>query len=233
MPTHLFAIGGGGYCGPQGGASRLLLEILRTTGKKFPKVCLIPTATGDKPETIHAFVEAFNHMGAHPNYLSLYHLPTKDLEDWVLDFDAIYTAGGNTKNLLALWKAWRLDTLLLQAWRRGVVISGASTGAICRFEQCSSDFIPGEFNPFEGLGTLKGSCCPHFEPASARRASYLEMVQDGRLRPGYGVPDRAALHYVDGELAETPIEPDAAGVYRVEPGPAGTPRETRLPSRTV
>ena len=233
MLTHLFASGGGGYCGPQGGPSRMLLEILRATGKKYPKVCLIPTASGDRPETIREFVEAFNSLGAHPNFLSLYRLPTRDLEAWVLDFDAIYISGGNTKNLLALWKAWNLETILLNAWRQGVVLSGSSAGAICWFEQCSSDFIPGEFNPLDGLGTLPGSCCPHFEPASVRRASYLEMVQSGRLKPGFGVSDRATLHYVDGALAETLVEGDAAGVFRVEPGPAGTPSATRLPSRTV
>jgi dipeptidase E len=233
MASHLFAIGGGGYCGPQGGPNRMFLEVLRTTGRKYPKICLIPTAGGDKPETVNEFVAAMNRMCAHPDFLALYHIPTRDLEDWVMDFDAVYVSGGNTRNLLALWKEWNLDRILINAWKRGVVISGASAGANCWFAQSSSDFIPGEFNPIAGLGVLKGSCCPHYSEEKGRRESYLKMVQDGSLQPGYGISDRAALHYVEGELKEALVEWDMAGVYYVLRDASGAAVETKMPARTV
>jgi len=125
MPAHLFTIGGCGYYGPKGGPNRMLLEVLKTTGKRFPKVCLVPTAGGDKPESVNEFVQVINRMGAHPNFLSLYAVPTRDLESWLMDFDAVYVSGGNTRNLLALWREWQLDTLLVKAMKAGVVVSGA------------------------------------------------------------------------------------------------------------
>jgi peptidase E len=233
MPAHLYVIGGGGYYGPKGGPNRMLLEILRTTGKRFPKVCLIPTATGDKPDTIREFVEVFNRLQAHPNFLSLYAVPTRDLESWLMDFDAVYISGGNTRNLQTLWREWELDKLLVRVMKAGVVVSGASAGANCWFEQSNSDFIPGEFNPIDGFGVLKGSCCPHYSDEKGRRASYLKMVEDNRILPGYGLGDRAALHYVDFEVREALIEWEEAGVFRVQSEADGKVSETRLPTRTV
>ena len=233
MTSHLFAIGGGGYYGPYGGPNRMMLEVLKTTGKKYPKICLIPTASGDRIEAINDFLHAMHRMTAHPNYLSLYAVPTRDIESYIHDFDAIYISGGNTRNLLALWKEWNLDQILLKAWKAGVVISGASAGANCWFEQSSSDFIPGEFNPIDGLGVFKGSFCPHYGEEKNRRGSYLEMVQSGKLKPGYAVSDRAAVHYVEGDFKEALIEWENAGVYEVKPTTGGAAHEQKLPARVV
>ena len=233
MPSHLFAIGGGGYSGPHGGPNRMLLEVLRTTGKRYPRICLIPTATGDKAETIHAFSDAMNRVGAHPNYLSLHSIPTRDLEGWLMDFDAVYISGGNTRNLISLWKTWELDRLLIKAMQAGVVISGASAGANCWFEVSSSDFIPGEFNPLPGLGLLKGSFCPHYSEEKGRRENFMTGVESGTYPAGYAATDRAAVHYVDGAVYEALIEWDEAAVYRVENGPDGKVMETKLAARTV
>ena len=233
MATHLYALGGGGYYGPKGGPNRMMQHILRATGKRYPKVCLVPTAGGDNAESIHTFVDCMNRMQAHPNFLALYHVPARDLEDFVLDFDAIYVSGGNTLNLLALWQAWQLDRILIKALERGVILFGASAGANCWYEQSSSDFVPGEFNPLKGLGLLPGSFCPHYSDEKGRRASYHAMIEDGRLPPGYGVSDRAALHYVDGKMNEVLLEWEEAAAFRVERDESGGIRETRLPARTV
>jgi len=233
MTSHLFAIGGGGYYGPQGGPNRMLLEVLRTTGKRFPKICLIPTASGDRPESILEFTQVFNRMPAHPNYLSLYAVPTRDIESFVMDFDAVFVSGGNTKNLMALWREWELDRILAKAWRAGVVISGTSAGANCWFEQSSSDYIPGEFNPIAGFGMMKGSCCPHYSDDKGRRASYIDMVKSQRIGSGYGISDRAAVHYVDGQMTEALVEHDLASVCHLHREADGSVSETRLPARNV
>ena len=38
------------------------------------------------------------------------------------------------RNLLAIWRAHRLDRLLTYAWQRGTVLAGLSAGAMCWFE---------------------------------------------------------------------------------------------------
>ncbi|MFC1582163.1 Type 1 glutamine amidotransferase-like domain-containing protein [Planctomycetota bacterium] len=215
MDTHILAIGGGGCYGPQGGPSKILRYFLDLTGKRFPKVCIIPTATGDSDQTVNEYVRGFNRLAAHPNYLSLYHIPTRDLEDFIMDFDAVYVSGGNTKNLLALWREWGLDEVLTDAWKAGIVMGGASAGGICWFEEGSTDSWPNEYNPLKALGILPGSFCPHFSDENKRRASYLQMVEEGQLSDGYGVSDRAALHYVNGELTHAVAEMEEAFVKRV------------------
>lgn len=233
MTSHLFAMGGGGFTGPKGGPSPMFKYILSHTGKKHPKVCLIPTATGDKRDTVTDFVYGMNRLQAHGNFLSLYSVPTPDLEDWIMDFDAVYVSGGNTLNLLALWKAWKLDQALKKAWQQGVVLFGGSAGAICWFEQGNSDFIADQFNPLDGLGWLPGSVCPHYGEEKGRRASYQGMVKEGRLKNGYGLSDRGVLHYVDGKLHEPLIEWEEAGVYRVEKTGPGEVVETKMAARLI
>ena len=151
MTTHILA-GGGGCYGAKGGPAPIMQYFLKLTRKRFPKVCLIPTALGDRPDTVRDFLYGFNNLGAHMDFLALYHVPTRDLEDFVLDFDAVFVSGGNTKNMLELWRAWGLDRILKKAWKHGVVMGGASAGGICWFEQGSSDFWPNEFNPLDGMG---------------------------------------------------------------------------------
>ena len=88
--THLFAMGGGSWTGPSGGPSPMWRHILAQTGKTHPKVCIIPTATGDRRETITDFVFGMHRLRAHPNFLSLYATPTDDLESWIMEFDAVF-----------------------------------------------------------------------------------------------------------------------------------------------
>ena len=41
--------------------------------------------------------------------------------------------------MLAVWKEWKLDKLLMKAYNRGVVLSGVSAGAICWFDKGVTD----------------------------------------------------------------------------------------------
>ena len=198
MTAHLITIGGGGFYGPEGGPNRMMLNMLNLTGRSRPRVCLIPTATADRPETIQAFMHFFIRLGAHPGFLSLYCVPCADIEGWLSEYDAIYISGGNTRNLLALWKAWDFDAILIRLMNAGKIIAGESAGANCWFETSNSDYIPSEYNPHPGLGHLKASVCPHFADKNGRRASYLKMIETGPVPAGYGISDRAALHFIDG-----------------------------------
>ena len=58
---------------------------------------------------------------------------TSDLADFVNAQDIIYVGGGNTANLLAMWRAHGLDELFRHAWSRGAILCGVSAGMICWF----------------------------------------------------------------------------------------------------
>lgn len=199
MKKQIIALGGGGFSMEPD--NPLLDEyILKQTDKRKPKVCFVGTASGDAEGYILKFYTSFLKLSCIPTHLSLFNLPTKDLEAFVLDQDVIYVGGGNTRSLMALWKEWKLDGYLRTAWENGVVLTGISAGSICWFEEGVSDFFPGELNKLQCLGFLKGSNCPHYDGEAGRRPAYHRLILSGKISEGVAAEDGVALHYVGTKL---------------------------------
>lgn len=196
---QIIAMGGGGFSMEP---DDLLLDhyILGAAGRKDPAVCFLPTASGDSADYIVRFYSTFSKLPCRPHHLSLFRQP-RDLKSAVEECDVIYVGGGNTRNMLAIWKSCGLDALLLEVWERGVVLCGLSAGAICWFE-CGHTDSAGTLNPMKCLGFLKGSCTPHYDGEGERRGSYHTFLESGELPAGYALDDGAAVHFVGGELAE-------------------------------
>jgi peptidase E len=196
---QIIAMGGGGFSMEP---DNLALDryVLAQTGKSQPKVCFLPTASGDAEGYVVNFYTAFTQLDCQPSHLFLFRLPTADLESFILEKDVIYVGGGNTRSMLALWREWGLDEILRTAWQNGVVLTGLSAGAICWFEQGVTDSVPGKLGPLDCLGLLPGSCCPHYDGETERRPAYHQLIADDDISPGYGIDDGAALHFVDQAL---------------------------------
>lgn len=226
-PRHIIAMGHGGFSMD---ANNLALDqyICAQTGKARPKVCFLPQASGEAAEYIINFYKAFTTLDAVPSHLSLFRPPTADLESFILEKDVIYVGGGNTKSMLALWRAWELDGILRKAWAQGVILAGLSAGAICWFEQGSTDSIPGRLSALACLGYLRGSCCPHYDGEAERRPSYHRLVASGEILPGYGIDEGAAMHFVGDELHAVVASHPNVAAYAVDVG-AGVVQERALP----
>src|ERR1700741_2500062 len=199
MKKQIIALGGGGFSTEP---DNPLLDqyILAQTNKRKPRVCFLATASGDAPGYIMKFYTAFLKLNCIPTHLSLFELPTKDLEVFILEQDVIYVGGGNTRSLLALWREWGLDVYLRTAWNKGTVMCGISAGSICWFDEGLSDFFPGELNRLKGLGFLKGSNCPHYDGEKNRRPAYHKLISRGEISAGVAAEDGVALHYVGAKL---------------------------------
>ena len=197
----------------------LLLDkyILGLVGKDSPKVCFVPTASGDSDKYIVKFYTSFTtKLPSIPSHLSLFNPPTADLRSFILDKDIIYVGGGNTKNLIALWKEWGLDSILKEAWEQGIVLCGLSAGSICWFSQGVTDSIPGKFTVLECLGFLPGSNCPHYDGESQRRPAYHQLLSTGKISPGYAADDGVGLHFVGDKLEKIVSSRPQAKAYRLE-----------------
>ncbi len=202
-----------------------------SSGRDRPRICLIPTASADDPALIADFERLFGPR-AEPRVLRLFARSDPDLRAVVLGQDAVYVTGGNTANLLALWRLHGLDIVLREAWNAGVVMAGMSAGAICWFEACTTDSFGLELRPLHGgLAILDGSLSPHYGGEAQRRPLFRRLIADGTVPPGYGVDDGAALVFYDRELAEVVASSRTAAAYRVEPDGAGGATETELPAR--
>src|SRR5262245_391658 len=114
MPRRILAIGGGTYSGVDRPLPKYLLEL---TGKKNPLVYFLPTAQGDAPPGIVRWYEVMNEFECRPRHLKFFDGTSgfKNVEEKLLTADAIYVGGGNTLNMLAVWKVHGVDKMLRKA----------------------------------------------------------------------------------------------------------------------
>ncbi|RLQ94213.1 Type 1 glutamine amidotransferase-like domain-containing protein [Falsibacillus albus] len=211
---QIIALGGGGFSMEP---DNPLLDkyILKQAGKEKPKICFVPTASGDADSYIQRFYDFFSQHQCSPSHLSLFKPPTRDLESFVLEKDIMYVGGGNTKNLLVLWKEWGLDGIMKKAWEQGIILAGISAGSLCWFEEGVTDSFGNGLEPITGLGLLKGSNCPHFDGETERRPAYHDLIQSEKLRPGYAADDGAALHFIEENLFKVVSSRPNALAYRM------------------
>src|SRR5947209_10308948 len=120
-------MGGGGFTMRER-APALDRYVLELTGRAVPRICFLPTASGDPAEQATRFLERFGHWSCEPSILSLFHLGRDRLDPvaHLLAQDAIYVGGGSMRNLLAVWREHEVDEAMRAAWRRGTVLAGLS-----------------------------------------------------------------------------------------------------------
>jgi peptidase E len=228
-PIQIVAMGGGGFTMEP---DNPLLDdyLLGLTGKAAPRVCFLPTASGDSAAYIESFYQAFAGR-AEPSHLSLFGRTVDDLVAFLSGHDVVYVGGGNTANLLAVWRVHRLDAALRAAGEAGTILAGLSAGALCWFGSGVTDSFGPRLAPLDGgLGFVSGSMCPHYDSDPTRRPTYQRLVAEGRLPDGVAADDGVALHFLGGALSAAVSSRPAAGAYRIER--AGTSaRETALPVR--
>lgn len=196
---HIVALGGGGFSDEP--ENPLLDEYILSLSKaERPKVCFIPTASGDAPDYLLAFYRAYAGFDCEATDLQLFRRTVGDIEAFLYAQDIVFIGGGNTANMLAIWRLHGVDRALVEAWKRGVVMSGVSAGAMCWFEGSVTDsFGEGLARLDDGLGVLEGSCCPHYDGEALREPVFKASITAG-LAGGFALDDGAAAHFVGTEL---------------------------------
>jgi dipeptidase E len=213
---QVVAFGGGGFSMESGNA---LLDdyVLATTGAERPKVCFLPTASGDADHYIVRFYRHFSAAICEPSHVSLFRRDcgAADPREHLLEQDLIYVGGGCVRSCLGTWRAHGLDDVLREAWARGIVMCGLSAGSLCWFEQGLTAFHGEQGLPVAGLGVLMGSNAVHYDKEPRRRPDYQAAIAAG-MAPGWAADDGAALHFVGQGLSRVIASRPNAGAYRVE-----------------
>ena len=195
---QIIAIGGGGF-GRNPNHRIIEKYILDQTESKCPNICFIPTASAeDKAYTVN-YYSAFTKLNCNPIHINFFQR-TPRLDSIINKQDIIYVGGGNTKSMLAVWREWKLDKLLVKAYNRGAILCGVSAGAICWFEQGITDSWASNLNIMECLSFIEGCYCPHYDGEKDRRPSVHKFILDGKIDSCYAVEDGAALHFKNEEL---------------------------------
>ena len=226
---NIVACGGGGF-----GVEPdwpLLEFILSLAGRAPARVCMVPTAGADNPAHVINFYRAASELGCRASDLPLFEHRGSDPREQLLDQDVIWVSGGNTANMLAVWRIHGVDRALQDAWDAGVVLAGSSAGMICWFEAGITDSFGPELSPLhDGLGFLAGSACPHYDGEERRAPVYRQAVETG-FPPGYAADDGVGLHFAGTELREA-VSARSGSAYRVE-SRNGRVIEEELPTRPL
>ena len=189
---NIVAIGGGGF-GRSLGSLEIEKYIVSLISKKRPKICFIPTASGDNSLYKLNFYRAFSKLDCITSHIDFFSR-TENLEEKILTQDIIYVGGGNTKSMLAVWKEWKLNIILQNAYEKGVVMSGVSAGAICWFEKGITDSFAKELNIIDCLGIVDGIACPHFDEEKDREPYVNNVIQRGIIESCICIEGNCALH---------------------------------------
>lgn len=215
---QIVALGGGGFSMEKDG-SILDDYVLSLTDARRPRICFLPTASGDADHYVVRFYRRFStHCEA--SHLSLFRRDQggqgveDDLASHLLSQDLIYVGGGNVVSMLGVWHAHGLDDILRKAWREGVVLCGPSAGSLCWFDEALSAFH-GPPRRIRGLGLLPYSNCVHYNAEPARRAEYHSLVSDG-MRSGFAVDDGVGLHFKGTHLERAVSSRADGSAYHVE-----------------
>tara|TARA_B100002019_G_scaffold52887_1_gene45092 strand:+ start:204 stop:884 length:681 start_codon:yes stop_codon:yes gene_type:complete len=192
---NIVAIGGGGF-GRSLGSLEIEKYIISLTSKKRPKVCFIPTASGDNSLYKLNFYRAFSKLNCITSHIDFFSR-TENLEEKVLSQDIIYVGGGNTKSMLAVWKEWNLHIILKNAYKKGIVMSGVSAGAICWFDKGITDSFAKELNIIKCLGIVNGIACPHFDEEKDREPYVNDVIRREIIESCICIEGNCALHIKD------------------------------------
>jgi peptidase E len=136
--------------------------------------------------------------------------------------------GGNTANMLAIWRLHGLEDALRAAYANGTVLTGWSAGCICWYEAGITDSFTPELGPLrDGLGLLKGSACPHYDSEERRRPVYVREIASG-FPPGIAFEDAVMARYEDERLVEIVSARPGGRAFRVDAS-SERPLEVRVP----
>jgi dipeptidase E len=180
----------------------LIDYVLSFAKRRRPKVLLIPTASGDSEDYLLTFYQQLAGRAVDLSHLALFTRTVDDLDRFIGDQDVVIVSGGNTANMLAIWRLHGVDRALRAAYDAGTVLTGWSAGCICWFEGGTTDSFTPELGALrDGLGFLEGSATPHYDSEERRPMVYAREIAAG-LAPGIALDDGVAASYVDERLVE-------------------------------
>jgi dipeptidase E len=197
---------------------QLMRYVIGLTKKQNPKICFLPTATGDAPTGIIAWYEVCEDLPMRPYVQKVYiasYTTKQTFEEKLLSMDAIIVGGGNTLNMMAIWKAQGIDTVLRKAYDKGIVLAGGSAGSLCWFQAGTTDSRPKELSIVQGLGFIQTSHCPHYHSEPLRKPLYFENILKGKLSPGYAIDDLAGIVFENEKYVRSVAVDDKNQTYYV------------------
>jgi dipeptidase E len=192
--------------------------VITLAKKDNPKICFLPTASGDNANYIIAWYAACEDLPMRPYVQKAFvasYTDRKTFEENLLSMDAIVVGGGNTLDMMAIWKAQGIDTVLRKAYNKGIILAGGSAGSLCWFQGGTTDSRPRDLSIVKCLGFIQTSHCPHYHSEPLRKPLYFENILKGRLSPGYAIDDKAGIVFENEKYIKSVAMDDKSNTYYV------------------
>ena len=190
------AIGGGGF-GRDNSSFLIEKYILSLSKNDCPRICFLPTATGDNDTYIVRFYSVFSRLNCIPTHIEFFKR-TIDLNEHIMDQDIVFVGGGNTKSMLAVWSDWGMNNILKNAYEKGIIMSGVSAGSICWFSSGITDSWDNQLRILPCLDFIDGTCCPHYDEEPSRIPFVKKILSKKEVTNCIAIEGGAALHLIDG-----------------------------------
>lgn len=188
----------------------------------------MPTASADNEKNIEYWNRICKHLSIDPYILKVWvesNPSNKSFEDILLNMDAIIVGGGNTLNMLGIWKAQGIDLILDKALKKGIILAGGSAGSICWFQNGISDARPTSLSVVNGLNYLPYSNCPHYAD-STRRELYYQLLIGKKIQAGYACDNLAGVLFKNGKFAEAVTQSDIHNSYYLSAEKENSPKKS-------
>ena len=183
----IIAIGGGEIGRPGTKIETLSIdkEIIAQSGKEHPHVLFVPTASSDSQGYSQLFQQYYGKkLNCKVDTLFLTKNPSSKatISKKILNTDIIYVGGGNTLKMMMIWRRLGVDKILLEAYKKNIVLSGLSAGSICWFRHGNSDsrvFTSGSNKLIKvaGLNLIDALHCPHYDVEPLRKPDLEKMMK--------------------------------------------------------
>jgi peptidase E len=208
------------------------VELSGVSGRA-PRVTHLGTAGGDQRAFNAELDEAARLAGIRFSHLNLFTMPNHpDPAAHLLEQDVVWVSGGSVVNLLAVWRAHGVDSVLRTAWQEGLVLAGVSAGSICWFQGGTTDSFGPELRAVgNGLALLPYANGVHYDSEARRRPLVHRLVADGTLGETHCTDDGVGLVYRGTSLVEAVSEVRGKGAYRVTRGGGGDVLEEMVEPR--
>jgi len=213
LNKQIIAIGGGGF---GRNLSSLLIEkyLLSLSNNDSPRICFLPTASGDNESYIVRFYSAFTRLNCRPTHLEFFKR-TIDINNHIMNQDIVFVGGGNTKSMLAVWNDWGVNNILMNAYNKGIVMCGVSAGAICWFTSGITDSWNNDLQILPCLDFIPGTCCPHYDEEPSRIPFVNKVIRDKKVYNCISIEGGSAIHFINGKAYKNISFMDKKNTYNV------------------
>ena len=181
----------------------IIKHIVKLSGVEKPNMLFIATASSDNTEYYSKMALKFGEYGcdARPLYLIRRKYTKEKLDQLFSWADIIYVCGGDTVNMIRVWKTYGIDARLRDVFENdSALLCGSSAGGICWFGRGFSDSSRtpeyGKHGWVDGIGIFPDICfCPHF----ASRADAFRQALGDCGGAGMGLDNHTCFWYDNGK----------------------------------